>query len=224
MDSSIREQLEVPFDKKFIKQRKGNFGKMLDYVEADRVIQRLNNIFGSEWSVEIITKPQEAFIDKHIIVGVRLTVPNIEKDENGVLVRKGDIVKEAFGGKKANLAKVDGSFLDLASDYKASFQDGLKKASTYLGIALDLYGTDEKESDTKDNVVEDKGHAQIEEKDEPVTKTQLSAITSLAKTKKITNLNEFVSKLVKKEVKDINALTKSQASLVIAELNAAKSV
>ncbi len=36
-----RELLEKPFDPSQIKQREGNFGKKLDYIEGHAVIQRL---------------------------------------------------------------------------------------------------------------------------------------------------------------------------------------
>jgi recombination DNA repair RAD52 pathway protein len=40
-----REILEKPFGPEQIKQREGNFGKMLDYIEGHAVIQRLNDAF-----------------------------------------------------------------------------------------------------------------------------------------------------------------------------------
>ena len=42
-----RELLEKPFAPEQVKQREGNFGKMLDYVEGHTVIQRLNDAFDS---------------------------------------------------------------------------------------------------------------------------------------------------------------------------------
>ena len=36
-----RELLEKPFEPGQIRQREGNFGKMLDYIEGHTVIQRL---------------------------------------------------------------------------------------------------------------------------------------------------------------------------------------
>ena len=51
-----RELLEKPFDKEQIKQRKGNFGDMIDYVETHAVIQRLNDAFDGQWSFEILSQ------------------------------------------------------------------------------------------------------------------------------------------------------------------------
>ena len=45
-----RELLEKPFDPNQIKQREGNFGKTLDYIEGHSVIQRLNDAFDANWS------------------------------------------------------------------------------------------------------------------------------------------------------------------------------
>ncbi len=66
----------------------------------------------------------------------------ILRDANGNVV----ISKEQFGGKKVTKSKSDGSYLDLAADMKSSATDCLKKCATLLGVALDLYGTDEKEA------------------------------------------------------------------------------
>lgn len=216
MDKKIRQALEKPFDKKFIKQRPGSFGRSLNYVEADVVITRLNNIFDDDWSFNIQTKPHEAFINGHIVVQGTLSVPNlIEVD--GKLIKDGDIHKTAFGGKKANMAKIDGSFLDLASDYKASSQDCLKKCASYIGIALDLYGTDIKEEDDKDEK-EDKPE-QSKVKEIAASSIQLKAIQSLATSKKVTALLSFASKTVGKDIFKLEELTESEAKNIIVALN-----
>ena len=49
-----RELLEKPFDSSQIRQREGNFGKMLDYIEGHAVIERLNMAFEDEWSFSIL--------------------------------------------------------------------------------------------------------------------------------------------------------------------------
>ena len=49
-----REILEQPFGPEQIKQREGNFGKMLDYIEGHAVIQRLNDAFDADWSFTIV--------------------------------------------------------------------------------------------------------------------------------------------------------------------------
>ena len=49
-----RDILEQPFGPEQIKQRKGNFGKTLDYIEGHAVIQRLNDAFDADWSFNIV--------------------------------------------------------------------------------------------------------------------------------------------------------------------------
>ena len=51
MELQIKD-LSQPFDN--IKQRKGNFGQTLDYIEASSVIQRLNDVLEGRWSFEIV--------------------------------------------------------------------------------------------------------------------------------------------------------------------------
>ncbi len=229
MKKEIRDLLEKPFDKKFIKQRPGSFGKTLDYVEADKVIQRLNNIFDSRWSVEILTKPHEALINNSVVVGVRLTVPNLVEID-GKTVQDGWVTKEAFGGKKITMSqdKVTKEYhpLDIASDMKSCMSDAIKKASTYLGIALDLYGDSigEEDSDDAPKKASDKptkAAAQSETEEvlsdnEPANAGQKAAIQNLVK-KTGKNLDEVLKSL---SIKDLDSVTKAQAGKVITSLQA----
>ena len=49
-----RELLEKTFSPDQIKQREGNFGIKLDYIEGHNVIHRLNDAFEAEWSFSIL--------------------------------------------------------------------------------------------------------------------------------------------------------------------------
>ena len=49
-----RKLLEKPFGPEQVKERDGNFGKVLDYVEGHAVIQRLDDDFDSAWSFELL--------------------------------------------------------------------------------------------------------------------------------------------------------------------------
>jgi len=42
-----RDLLEAPFPPEAIRQREGNFGHLIDYIEGHSVIQRLNDDFSS---------------------------------------------------------------------------------------------------------------------------------------------------------------------------------
>ena len=56
-----REILEQPFGPEQIKQREGNFGKKLDYIEGRAVIQRFNDAFDGDWS--FVITPHEIIKD-----------------------------------------------------------------------------------------------------------------------------------------------------------------
>jgi hypothetical protein len=122
-----RELLEKPFDPNQIKQREGNFGKTLDYVEGHSIIQRLNDAFDANWSFAIL---------KHEIVS--------ETDEVVVLgeLSANSIVKTQFGSSRITRAQETGEMISLADDLKAAATDALKKAATLLGVGLHLYKND----------------------------------------------------------------------------------
>jgi recombination DNA repair RAD52 pathway protein len=85
--------LEQPFAPEQIRQRKGNFGNFLDYVEGHTVIQRLNDALDGDWSFEI---------KEHQIL----------KEQNEVLVlgrlTAGAVVKTQFGSSAITRAKETG--------------------------------------------------------------------------------------------------------------------
>ena len=64
-----RELLEKPFGPEQIKQREGNFGKTLDYIEGHTVIQRLNDAFDADWSFTIIRHDILKETDEVIVLG-----------------------------------------------------------------------------------------------------------------------------------------------------------
>ena len=122
-----RELLEKPFTTEQVKQREGNFGKMLDYVEGHTVIQRLNDAFDSKWSFEILEHEVLKDLDEVIVLG-KLTTENV--------------VKTQFGSSMITRAKETGEIISLADDLKAAATDALKKAATLLGVGLHLYNGD----------------------------------------------------------------------------------
>jgi Rad52/22 family double-strand break repair protein len=122
-----RELLEKPFDPNQIKQREGNFGKMLDYIEGHAVINRLNDAFDANWSFAIL---------KHEIVK--------ETDEVVVIgeLSAGDIVKTQFGSSRITRARETGEMISLADDLKAAATDAIKKCASLMGVGLHLYNKD----------------------------------------------------------------------------------
>jgi len=122
-----RELLEKPFAPEQIKQRDGNFGRTLDYVEGHAIIQRLNDAFDGKWSFEILK--HEVIEDKEeVIVQGKLTAENV--------------VKTQFGSSQITRARDTGEIISLADDLKAAATDSLKKCATMLGVGLHLYNGD----------------------------------------------------------------------------------
>jgi hypothetical protein len=122
-----RQVLEKPFDQNQIKQREGNFGKMLDYIEGHTVIQRLNDAFEADWSFTIIRHEILKETDEVIVLGE---------------LKAGNVVKMQFGSSRITRARESGDIISLADDLKAAATDAVKKASTLLGVGLHLYRND----------------------------------------------------------------------------------
>jgi len=120
--------LALPTPEKYVMQRQGRGGLMLDYVEFNYIIGRLNATFIFDWDTEII----EQIIDyenKQVAMKVRLTV----RFANGK-----EIKKDAWGGSAVKFTKA-GEMMDLANDLKGAESDGIKKAASMLGICWDVY-------------------------------------------------------------------------------------
>ena len=122
-----RELLEKPFAPDQIKQREGNFGRMLDYIEGHTIIQRLNDAFDAEWSFRIISHEIVKEVDEVLVLGE---------------LKAFDIVKSQFGSSKIKRARETGEIISLADDLKSAATDALKKTATLLGVGLQLYNGD----------------------------------------------------------------------------------
>jgi len=122
-----RELLEKPFDKNQIKQREGNFGKMLDYIKGHSVIQRLNDAFDADWSFAVLKHEVLKETDEVIVLGE---------------LSAGAIIKTQFGASRITRGRETGDIISLSDDLKAAATDALKKCATLLGIGLHLYNGD----------------------------------------------------------------------------------
>jgi hypothetical protein len=149
-----REILEKEFDPKFIKQRKGNFGNVLDYLETHTVIQRLNDAFDSNWSFEIVEYQQ---MGAEVVVLGKLTAEGI--------------VKMQFGNSKVTNNSKTGEVVSIGDDLKAATSDCIKKASTLFGIGLHLYA----EASDREDMSQMSGN----KGDNLITKEQLAQIKQL---------------------------------------------
>ncbi|HHT9126716.1 MAG TPA: Rad52/Rad22 family DNA repair protein [Candidatus Brocadiia bacterium] len=197
-----RKLLEAPFEPSQVRQRKGAFGDVLDYVEGHTVIRKLNDAFDGKWSFEVI---DHKILDEEAVVLARLKVDGISKMQ--------------FGSSKITRSKEDNAQVSIGDDLKAATTDALKKAATHFGVGLHLY--EEK------NAVEFPfgDNSASEEKDEPednhkpqrLTNKQLAFIYSIAKEKGISqkDLEQRILDVFKKRPE---YLTKQEASEVIKKL------
>lgn len=158
-----RELLEKPFEKEQIKQRKGSFGEIIDYVEAHAVIQRLNDCFEGEWSFEIMSQDQHG---DELVVSGKLTAEGISKMQ--------------FGSKKVTTNSKTGETVSIGDDLKAAVSDSLKKCASMFGIGLHLYGGEKSEQPSDQTG----RNTEMSEKSKPkggttITKEQLAQIKKL---------------------------------------------
>lgn len=125
----------------FIKTRAGRGGGSFSYVEIGYVMQMLNSLFGFggwDWTyelVEALSYPKT----RQIVVNGTLTVKLFNRETKEFL---GTITKQAAGGKDVSFQKNTETPVDLGDDLKAASADALKKASSMLGIAADVYYPD----------------------------------------------------------------------------------
>jgi hypothetical protein len=129
MSKELLSQLSEPFPQSALKQRQGGQGRAFTYVEGHTVIHRLNACLPDGWSFTVKStdlKPwgttQRGAAQWLVLATVELTIPGLgTRGHVGV-----QVVSEGAGE-------------DL---FKGAVTDGLKKAATLFGVALELYGHD----------------------------------------------------------------------------------
>ena len=115
-----------------IKQRPGPGGMTLNYVEIGYVVNKLDEAFNHLWEFEIL---DEKVGETQVWVKGRLTVH---------LAPDFSLKKEAYGGATIKKFK-EGGVIDVGNDMKAAASDSLKKCSSLLGVAKDVYYPNEVE-------------------------------------------------------------------------------
>lgn len=125
MDDKTRKILQRPFATELLKYREGPGGIRLSYVEVQHYLDRLNEAFGGEWSLEVVRREQ---VEDQLLVEVRLTT--------------GGVIKVGLGGATVTRRKDNGKMCSLADDYKKAEADAIKRASRLLGIGASLYHDD----------------------------------------------------------------------------------
>lgn len=200
-----RALLEKPFEPNQIKQRQGNFGHILDYVEGHAVTLRLNDAFDANWSFEIVKYRILKETDEVLVLG-KLTAEGS--------------TKMTFGSKAIARNKETKAILSLGDDLKAASTDALKKAASLFGVGLYLYSeskTNEKEErqpKTQDspNSIPKADHEEGGDGDNGgrLTNRQLSEILSIGKSKGLKN-KDLKERALSSFKKNLHFLTREEA-------------
>ncbi len=113
----------MPTPQQFIKQRKIRGGGIANYVETGYIIARLNEAFSPlGWDFEIV---EQIIEPKEVVVKGKLTIKDYKTGYS--------IGKTQYGTKERYAG------VPLGDTLKACASDCLKKCSSLLGIALDVY-------------------------------------------------------------------------------------
>ena len=192
--------LTRPFAPEQIKQRQGQHGKTLNYIETRAVIARLNEGCDA-WAFEIV---------KHEIVEDEVIVV-------GKLVADG-IIKMAFGGASITRDR-EGHIVDLGDTHKSAASDALKKAASLLGVGLELHRGGTPATVTASAPNEPKAQAPAAPAvGDRITTKQLAAIQSVTRKQDI-GRDDLVAMLGERFNKgELHALTKREASSLLSEL------
>jgi len=210
-----RALLEKPFEPSQIKQRHGNFGHILDYVEGHVVTSRLNDAFEGNWSFEIVRYRILKETNEVIVLG-KLIAENV--------------TKMAFGSKEMAMNKDTKAIISLGDDLKAASTDALKKAASLLGVGLYLYselrsngtgGSDPKDqadgntgNESKNQTGGQTSSGKSDGDGGRLTNKQLAMIFAVGKSKGL-QTKEIKDKALATFSKNLNFLTKAEASTYI---------
>lgn len=192
--------LTRPFPPELIKQRQGQGGKTLSYVETHAVIARLNEGCDA-WSFEVV---EHQVLDEEVIVVGKLNADGV--------------VKSAFGGS-AIARDREGRPVSIADALKGAASDALKKAASLLGVGLELYGGGAAEPPpartTKTTPTRELAPGSPSDR---LTGKQFSAITSIARRHNIErdHLAGMLEERFKKT--DLGHLSRREASSLLSEL------
>lgn len=166
MKEDTMKLLSEPFPVEVIRTRRGHHGKELRYLETWRVIERLNGVFGADWSFHI---KELKILDEEVLVKVEISA--------------GPTTKSAFGGATITRGKETDQAICVADDVKAACSDALKKGATLFGIGLELYAdrTEEQEKPAmSSNRTPQDGREAPGGNGKRLTQRQFKALTSMS--------------------------------------------
>ena len=193
--------LTRPFPPELVKQRQGQGGKTLSYVETHAVIARLNEGCDA-WSFEVV---EHQVLDEEVIVVGKLNADGV--------------VKSAFGGSAITRDR-EGRPVSIADALKGAASDALKKAASLLGVGLELYGggaveTSPARTTATTTITREPPPASPVDR---LTGKQFSAITSIARRHNIErdHLTGMLEERFKKS--ELGHLSRREASSLLSEL------
>jgi hypothetical protein len=202
-----KEILTRPFPPELVKQRPGQHGKTLSYIETHAVISRLNEGCDA-WSFEVT---RHEIHEAEVVVLGKLTADGV--------------VKMAFGGSSITTNQ-SGEAVSLADDLKAATSDSLKKAASLLGVGLELYGGPSAQAPkpvqgpkpANGNGAVNGANGSVIASVDRLTAKQLACIHGAARRANVSR--DHLLLLVQNHGKgQLEALTKGEASAIISELS-----
>jgi len=128
---------------RYVYQRPGPKGELLDYVPGGYMKKALNYTFGWLWSTKVVNSGDVKVGDKivEIWVDVELTIRQFNKKTNEVT---NIITKTQTGGSVVKYLKSNPKKpVSYANNRKAAITDAVKKCASELGIASDVYNKNE---------------------------------------------------------------------------------
>jgi len=200
-----KEILRRRFPPELVKQREGQDGKMLSYLETHVVIERLNEGCDA-WSFEVV---------HHHIYKVEVVVI-------GKLTADG-VIKMAFGGSAITFNRA-GKVVSLADDLKAAASDSLKKAASMLGVGLELYAKKsataaQSAAQETNGAARDQPAQRAAPAGDSATEKQIGAIGEICRRKNVSR--ERLTALIEQRTGKhrLNELTRREASSLLSELS-----
>lgn len=115
---------------KYVKHRPAKGGGTWSYVSGGYVKKVLNLMFGWDWDFEIV---ENTIAHGEVVVKGKLTCR----------VGNRTIVKMQYGNKEIICKRGTETPLSIGNDMKAAATDALKKCAAEIGIASDIYNSEE---------------------------------------------------------------------------------
>lgn len=201
------ERLTEKFPEKYLKRRILNEGakeeKVVEYIGGDKVVERLNEVFGiMNWNFTISDRIIDVDIG-HIAILGRLVV--IENGQETVREQWGSSVIDTY---------TNGRVVCLGDNIKAATTDALKKCATLVGVGLYLYDSESMKFPDANCVIpigKDKNNAVESLRDSINKKASKAQVSTIIKIIKENNIDEVEVKK-RYNIENFSEMSNSSAS------------